>query len=1753
MKWVCKKNFKRCLSIALVLALVSPVNVTKGVFAANTPETADEEQVQVDETKHVHTFACYEGYTLDCTDEDENHVHGLECYTYPEGAELICSLEEGTEHIHNEDGFYCEETMAKILICQKEEHVHSEECYNEEEKPEVSATPTPSESESPSLSPTPIMSPEAETTPSEEPTQSPSASPDEEIEAPENTPEPVPENTPGAIPEETPDKTPEEMPDKTPEEIPEATSEPDEEPDTDTDTDTDTEDTSESDLPDSQKPDAGEDDTQTNENNDQEETVEISEHASLNANIPLSENPGKEADSEEENASSDSSDTTDGTTDQIGDDQNSDVNTDTLDGNGDEDLSDSEEKQEPICGMEEHVHTDDCYMVIYACRKAEAETAYEYAWNWADEKAQELESVPGDAADLYTMEYDSSKEWAMTLVESKQRMTVSLLEEDYLPTQIEAVRLEIVEDEDGEEVHETKEIMNVTWEIESGEFNAGATEGNIVILRAVQDVTADEADGPTTMSLTEDAEEAEDVEKIDFEMLPDIRMEVLLTSRNGWVKDAEGLKAAIANKQSPIILGGSFEVNEGFSIDYDLEFHLNKYTLTYNGTGTLFTVSGSGTLTIKDEVVDTASDSAGDTTAFIAPQFGGGAGLWGNRAVILGKPVSLFSANNEIRSSGTEGKITGTSTLESPIKVNGGILNVDGGTISFPHSEHGIYADGGTINIKGGRITGNGGNNKENGGGIYCKNAGLNIIDGSIDHNKAKTRGGGVYVERGSLKIEGGAIEDNEVETNGGGIFTDYTSVNIMGGTICNNKAKNGGGVYARYNDIHISGKAAIERNNVTELGGGAYLTAIECNLEGGSISYNKANENGGGIYISSTSSKLFVKGGNISRNTTSGDGGGVYLEAVSASYIQGGTIEENTADENGGGIYFADNTDNGSLEVSGGYIRGNKALSISKKGISEDGGGVNCGGGGIFAGGKLIISGGRITGNTAEYSGGGIEVCGANGATGYSGTLIMTGGEITNNTAEQHEGGGIRIDSVRENIITGGAIKGNETHTTQDWGGGGIFINSFAKLTVENAMVTKNSAYGYGGGVGGCTTSDISILTLKGPAIYDNTANGSSHPSNPNKQDNIPSEYVSVFTQYSDYFGRHNSIVFGVMLGGGSANWSGNADGNKVAQVGRDSYAAASELMGLKANPSAQDKAAAYAKKAVEISGNTSTTNGGGIMSNGSLIMGEGGDSSEWSLAAEKLYEDEDGKSLALKGGEFEFYLLHENPVKDGKVTIDETKLAAPVAKNDENGHILFKPEDKGIGTHTYYIVEKSSEQSEITYDNHVYEISVELKQTTVAAPGQSISVLTPEIKGIKIIYPVKDAGNVTGNTVTFTNTKKPTPTSTPSVSPSESPTNTPSASPSESPTNTPARTPGRPQSTPDETPAGIPTPSATSRVTPSATPTATSGVTPSATPTATSSASPSATPTATSSASPLATPTTTSGVTPSATPTATSGVTPSATPTATSSASPSATPTPTDQNRIIPSATPTASASASPSASATATPTASASASPSASATATPTASASASPSASATATPTASASASPSASATATPIASASASPSASATATPTASASASPSASATATPTASVSASPSASPTATARPDPRIPDSPDIITIDDDGVPRTYVRVWDSEDENWTYIPEDDVPRALPDPNDSDSPDKITIIGDEGVPKTYIKVADPDGEEEDFVYILDDGVPLGAPETADTSTILLWGGLCLTSVQGIVALWPRKKRKHEEDDE
>ena len=92
-----------------------------------------------------------------------------------------------------------------------------------------------------------------------------------------------------------------------------------------------------------------------------------------------------------------------------------------------------------------------------------------------------------------------------------------------------------------------------------------------------------------------------------------------------------------------------------------------------------------------------------------------------------------------------------------------------------------------------------------------------------------------------------------------------------------------------------------------------------------------------------------------------------------------------------------------------------------------------------------------------------------------------------------------------------------------------------------------------------------------------------------------------------------------------------------------------------------------------------------------------------------------------------------------------------------------------------------------------------------------------------------------------------------------------------------------------------------------------------------------------------------------------------------------------------------------------------------------------------------------------------------------------------------------------------------------------------------------IPPEELPTELPDPNDPDSPDRITILED-GVPRTYVKVWDPDKLE--WVYIPEEEVPLWGmvPQTGDGNSPGFLLVLAAVSLCGLGALkfTPQKKK-------
>lgn len=534
-------------------------------------------------------------------------------------------------------------------------------------------------------------------------------------------------------------------------------------------------------------------------------------------------------------------------------------------------------------------------------------------------------------------------------------------------------------------------------------------------------------------------------------------------------------------------------------------------------------------------------------------------------------------------------------------------------------------------------------------------------------------------------------------------------------------------------------------------------------NMSGGYVCGASSSGAGAGIMVSNANggaSTLNLTGGVIAGNYAS-NGGGVYANGSTIN-MTGGTISGNGTFKDrsgyGAGVCAVGST----VVISGGYITNNNYQFYSDNEGSTKHIGNGChGGGGIaaFNNGSLTINGGYITGNYSAEAGGGIYAGAWNQALSL---FSFSGGSIASNVAQNSEGGGIRIaaPTVGEfNVIGEKAyITNNTTNTPNDWGGG-VFVQggnsaegvNSACLKISNALITKNSAKGYGGGFAACPSGKTAITDANGIAIFGNTdANGENLSGGTNgKNEDQPSsvdggEITDDFKRrgHEDLFlirksdnADYIAAVTGQMLGGGAANWSGTIDG-QLATIGKYDGAQAKYMIGLKSKPSAEDQNAAIGLATLYITGNSSNIHGGGIMTNGDVVAGSTREVKVYpkmKLNGTKVLEG--GK---LKGNDFDFQLLRQNKIinelgeisytipsfdSNGDLQLNRCSVVDTV-KNDENGNLTFDlGEVYADDDLVYYLVEVPGTDKDkgVTYDKTIYKIDPEV----VKDEGKSHNVL--------------------------------------------------------------------------------------------------------------------------------------------------------------------------------------------------------------------------------------------------------------------------------------------------------------------------------------------------------------------------------------------------------------------------------------------
>lgn len=515
-------------------------------------------------------------------------------------------------------------------------------------------------------------------------------------------------------------------------------------------------------------------------------------------------------------------------------------------------------------------------------------------------------------------------------------------------------------------------------------------------------------------------------------------------------------------------------------------------------------------------------------------------------------------------------------------------------------------------------------------------------------------------------------------------------------------------------------------------------------NLEGGAIvdcSNRAINLEG--------SSTLNLRGGYLCGNTCPDRGGAI--RAIGDSKInlpaeepkdigdyKGTCISGNTS-LNGGAIYMGENSD---LTVLGGYITNNRATNGSGGAIYADGGRESI----------INLRAGYITNNKATYSGGGIYktslarlIIGEEDQEAETDGGMNPGGTVARNLALDGEGGGIAVIEGQVKFISG-YITNNRTETHEHWGGGGVFISDGAYGYMENALVTENTAGGFGGGVTGCPTSRVFIADTDGMAIYgnkggekENVENHLSGTSSSKPHDHKHMYGYDVFMDngYDDYFCALTCTVGTKMLGGGSAKWSGSYDGNVISSGASEEDGQplqCTSIMGLNANPSPASISAAQQAAKIFFSGNSSWTHAGGILCNGYIFAGEVEDiHTPDRIAVEgwKTLENKDGSNIPLTSDkQFEFEVFNQNFASLG------------VFGNKTDGTINFQlmlaaPRD---GTFVYYINEKDK-NSDILSDSTVYKVVLTVGKKTEVINGQQFPDYPETMYGkTKYTYTIED-----------------------------------------------------------------------------------------------------------------------------------------------------------------------------------------------------------------------------------------------------------------------------------------------------------------------------------------------------------------------------------------------------------------------------
>jgi CSLREA domain-containing protein len=230
-------------------------------------------------------------------------------------------------------------------------------------------------------------------------------------------------------------------------------------------------------------------------------------------------------------------------------------------------------------------------------------------------------------------------------------------------------------------------------------------------------------------------------------------------------------------------------------------------------------------------------------------------------------------------------------------------LTIQGGRLSGGSGGAGI-SNTGTLSLINSVVAGN--SAVMGGGGIVnfgTLGGTLRLINSTVSDNSGEV-GGGINNIDGTLTLTQSRVSNNNSVEVGGGINNNGSAarLTLTNSTVSRNSADGGGGIENTGGIITLT-NSTVTGNTATSFGGGISNRLGGATVIGSTVSDNSSNFIAAGIL--NLEGRLNLTNSTVSRNSAaSGDGGGILITSTtSRTTLRNTTVARNSAAQGGGGI----------------------------------------------------------------------------------------------------------------------------------------------------------------------------------------------------------------------------------------------------------------------------------------------------------------------------------------------------------------------------------------------------------------------------------------------------------------------------------------------------------------------------------------------------------------------------------------------------------------------------------------------------------------------------------------------------------------------------------------------------------------------------------------------------------------------------------------------------------------------------------